>query len=270
MIMKRYTLYIDESGIRYPQHKSPPRKDGMDSFGWGGILVEKDKEGEIVASYKKFCKKWDIIYPLHSNEIRGKRDNFKWLAAYSRQGEFFCDLNLFLTKIDVVGFGVVVSRPGYNKRYTEKYGNSRWELCKTTHPILVERVVKHLIKLGEEFKLKIIFEGSSGSDNRKIIKYGQSLKSEGHPFSKPSTEKYSPLSSSIYQDVISGRHGPGTKDNIFLQIADLYVYPMVKFRYDPSYLPWHELYKSNRLIDSILESDQLFLNGIKYYCFVTE
>lgn len=268
--MKRYTLYIDESGIRYPQHKSTPRKDGMDWFGWGGVLVNKDNEEAIVTSYREFCKKWNITYPLHSNEIRGMRDNFKWLATCPQQKEFFVDLNSFLTKIEVIGFGVVVSRPGYNKRYTEKYGNGRWELCKTTHPILVERVVRHLIKLGEEFKLKIIFEGASGDENRKVIKYGQSLKQEGHPFSTASSEKYLPLSSTIYKNVISGRHESGTKNNIFLQIADLYVYPMVKFRYNPSYLPWHELYKSNRLIDSILESDQIYLNGIKYYCFSTE
>ncbi len=270
MSLKKYTLYIDESGIRYPQHKGAPRRDGMDWFGWGGVLVENSHESQIVSSHKQLCEKWKIEYPLHSNEIRGMRDNFKWLKSHPNQKDFYKDLNNFLTQINVIGFGVVVSRPGYNKRYIEKYGNSRWELCKTTYPILIERVVRYLIDLQEDFKLKIIFEGASGDENRKIIEYGKNLKHTGHPFSKATSEKYSPIQPDIYKRVISGRPEPGTKNNIFLQIADLYVYPMAKFRYDPSYLAWHELYKSKRIIDSVLNSEHLYLKGIKYYCFTTE
>lgn len=267
---KRYTLYIDESGIRYPQHKGAPRRDGMDWFGWGGVLVEKSKEEEILSLHREFCNKWNITYPLHSSEIRGMRENFKWLKTFQNQSDFFNDLNSLLTTIDVIGFGVVVSRPGYNKRFIEKYGNGRWELCKTTHPILIERVVRYLLERDEEFKLKVIFEGASGDENRKVVKYGQSLKHEGPPFSRATSDKYSPIPPQVYQEVISGRPEAGTKSNIFLQIADLYVYPMVKFRYDPSYLPWHELYKSKKIVDSVLDSDNLYLKGIKYYCFSTE
>lgn len=267
MSASKFTLYIDESGIRYPQHKGVPRKDGMDWFGWGGVLVNKADEEEIVALYKEFCKKWDITYPLHSSEIRGRRGNFQWLETAKNVEDFYADLNYLLTEIKVLGFGVVVSRPGYNKRYTEKYGNSRWELCKTTYPILLERVVRYLLSLNTDVKLKVIFEGASGNENRQVVKYAQALKNGGHPFDNSNSKKYNPISSSVYQNIISGRPEPGTKSNIFLQIADLYIYPMAKFRYDPNYLAWHELYKSNRIIDSILEPNQIYVGGVKYYCF---
>ena len=52
-----------------------------------------------------------------------------------------------------------------------------------------------------------------------VIDYGRSLKNTGHPFSKTTSDKYSPLSPEIYQNTISGRPEPGTKSNIFLQIA---------------------------------------------------
>ncbi|MEZ4200512.1 MAG: DUF3800 domain-containing protein [Candidatus Paceibacterota bacterium] len=266
----RYTLYIDESGIRYPQHKVMPREDGMDWFSWGGVLVRKQDEQEIVDKYKKFCEKWEITYPLHSSEIRGKRDKFGWLRDdETKTAEFFNDLNDFLTGISVIGFGVVVSRPGYNKKFREKYGNQRWELCKTTHPILMERVVRYLIANSDNPKLKVVFEGASGSDNKKVVNYGMALKDSGHPFDKNNAEKYSPLPCEIFQELVVGRPEPGTKSNIFLQIADLYVYPMSKFIYDPNYLAWHELYKAGRLIDSVLEPEEIYLKGVKYYCFNT-
>lgn len=232
--------------------------------------MEKEKETEVVLLYKEFCEKWNISYLLHSSEIRGKRRNFQWLKMHPNQKGFFEDLNKFLTEIAVLGFGVVVSRPGYNKRYTEKYGNTKWELCRTTYPILIERVVRYLLGLGEEFKLKVIFEGASGDENRKIVEYAQLLKTEGPPFAKTDSDKYSPLTTDVYQKVISGRPKPGTKSNLFLQIADLYIYPMAKFKYDSSYLPWHILYKSVRIIDAITEPEKLCQNGIKYYCFSVE
>ncbi len=264
----RYTLYIDESGIRYPQHGGQPRRDGMDWFAWGGVLVKKEDEDKIVEKYKEFSKKWNLKYPLHSCEIRGKRDNFSWLKNEEQISiDFYIDLNEFLTTIPVIGFGVVVSRPGYNERYIKEHGNNRWELCKTTYPILIERTVRYLLENDPEAILNIIFEGASGAENKKIVEYGKSLKNDGHPFNKATAGKYSPVTSDVYKQILSGKPKSGTKDNIFLQIADLYVYPMAKFKYDPDYLAWHKLYKSQKLIDSILEPEEIYLRGIKYYCF---
>ena len=94
MSVKKYTLYIDDSGVRYPQHKNTDRRDGMDWFGWGGILVDKSKEEEIVILYKEFCRKWNITYPLHSTEIRARRGKFSWLETSKKQNDFYVDLNV--------------------------------------------------------------------------------------------------------------------------------------------------------------------------------
>lgn len=260
----QYTLYIDESGIRHPQIKNQPRKDNMDWFCWGGILVNKNDEESIVEKYKILCKKYNITYPLHSSEIRGSRENFSWIR---KNKIFFEDLNEFLTSIQVIGFGVVVHRPGYNTRYKEKYGDNRWELCQTTHPILLERVLKYLDKNIKNPKLKIIFEGSGKEENKQIVEYTKKLKSSFKFFEKETSSKYQEIDPKLYEQIISGRPKHGTKNNIFLQIADLYIYPMVKYKYDPNYRPWNELYGAEKLINSLINTDLIEIEGIKYYCF---
>lgn len=263
----QYTLYIDETGHRYPQHKVQPRDDGMDHFCWGGVLVNQDDEEEIVTAIKALRKRWDIDYPLHSSEIRGKRDKFGWLQDEEPRAAFMGDMNDLLTQIPVIGFGVVVSRPGYNKRYREKYGAGRWELCRSAHPILVERVVRYLLRLDPEARLRIIFEGSSGAENKLIVGYTRDMRRDGHPFKKESAEKYTPLTSRVYDRVIIGDAQSSTKGNFFLQIADLYIYAMSKRKYQPAYLPWVLLYEAQRVVDALLLPEKRATEGIKYYCF---
>jgi len=263
-----YTLYIDETGNRYPQHKAGERRDGMDHFGWGGILVNQDDEQQIIDSIKGLRRKWKINYPLHSTEIRNSRDNFSWLGKDPEvKQSFLTDLNKILVNIPALGFGVVVSRPNYNQRYREKYGNGRWELCKSTHPILVERVVRYLLKVDPEARLRIIFEGSSGAENKLIAEYTREIKRDGHPFQKEVANKYVPLASRVYDRVIIGDAQHAPKSNFFLQIADLYIYPISKRAYQVNYLPWVLLYESKRVIDSMLEPHNCDNEGIKYYCF---
>lgn len=266
----QYTLYIDETGIRYPQHKGCPRTDGMDWFGWGGILVNESDEAEIVSAMKELREKWKIDYPLHSSEIRGKRKKFGWLQNDQLRGAFMSDLNDLLTQIPVIGFGVVVSRPGYNKRYREKYGAGRWELCKSAHPILIERVVRYLLQADPEARLRIVFEGSRGVDNKLIVAYTREMRRDGHPFTKENAEKYTPLAPRVYDRVIVGDAEWAPKSNFLLQIADLYVYPIAKRKYNIAYLPWVLLYDAQRVIDAHLEPKAREREGIKYYCFTEE
>lgn len=263
-----YTLYIDETGSRYPTHASVKRDDGMDHFGWGGILVNQDDEEVVVSAMKIFRAKWQIKYHLHSSEIRGVRDNFSWLSKDQNiRNDFLNDLGDLLANMPVLGFGVVVSRPDYNKRYKEEYGSGRWELCKSAHPILIERVVRYLIKEDPAARLRIIFEGASGAENDLIVEYTRHIKRHGHPFSQDAANQYTPLPSRVYDRVIIGDAQVHSKANFFLQIADLYIYPISKRAYDRAYFPWVCLYESQRIIDALLPPDRRKLEGIKYYCF---
>jgi hypothetical protein len=56
-----------------------PRRDGMDCFGLGGILVNEEDIDPLIASYKAFRKAWSIDYPFRSHDIRGGRGDFGWL-----------------------------------------------------------------------------------------------------------------------------------------------------------------------------------------------
>lgn len=262
-----YTLYIDETGIRYPKHKGNPRDDGMDWFGWAGILVAEDDESGIISEFKALREKWKIDYPLHSTEIRGKREKFSWLADEDVRSRFFTDLNKFLCSAPVLGFGVVVSRPGYNARYREKYGDGRWELCKSAHPILVERVVRYLLRIDAEARLRIVFEGSRGSANKQIVGYTRDLRRDGHPFQRETALKYTPLVPRVYDQIIVGDAEWAPKSNYFLQIADLYAYPIAKRKYDISYRAWVILYDAQRVIDALISPAERDMDGIKYYCF---
>ncbi len=263
-----YTLYIDETGNRYPHHNHSKHNDGMDHFGWGGILVRKSDEDSILVRMKELRNKWGITYPLHSSEIRNSRDNFAWLGKGEKtRVEFLENLNDFLTDLPAIGFGVVVSRSRYNKRFREQYGQGRWELCKSAHPILVERVVRYLLRVDPEARLRIIFEGSSGAENKLIVEYTRDIKRDGHPFQKDNADKYTPLAPRVYDRVIIGDAQSQPKSNFFLQIADLYIYPIAKRAYQPAYLPWVLLYESQHVIDALLDPERRPNEGIKYYCF---
>ena len=52
-----------------------------------------------------------------------------------------------------------------------------------------------------------------------------------------------------------------------LQIADLYLYPIAKGGYDPTYRPYVELMEAGRLIDAKFNEADRPLLGIKYSCF---
>ncbi|CAG1012369.1 hypothetical protein RHIZO_04239 [Rhizobiaceae bacterium] len=52
-----------------------------------------------------------------------------------------------------------------------------------------------------------------------------------------------------------------------MQIADLFLYPMAKGGYDPTYRPYRALKESGRLIDAHLSPERIPSLGIKYSCF---
>lgn len=263
---KRFSLYVDDSGNRFPDKAQTVREDGMDYFALGGVLIAESDEHDFRKITTDFKKNWGLEYPLHSTKIRGMRGDFAWLEESSKtKDNFLEDLSNMLSSLPAVGFAAVVSRPGYNKRYEIKYGPKRWWMCKTALCVLLERVAKYVKEQGGVFEIK--FEGTGKTEDAAIIKYVKELKSTGQPFDSLTSKKYNALSSVDYKNLILGDPQRKTKDNPSIQIADLYLYPMVKRKYDLEYRAWRVLFDNKRVIDSIVEEHEWPEKGIKYSCF---
>lgn len=265
MAKEKYYLYIDDSGWRYPDQDQSFRNDGMDYFALGGILTRGSDRDKIISMHSDFCASWNISYPLHSSEIRGRRNNFGWLKDDIVNERFNADLMDFMCELPVTGFAAVVDRKGYNNRYKEKYAGKPWWMCKTAFCILIERVSKHVMKLDRRFK--IICEQCGKKEDRAIVQYFRELRKEGHPFDPVTSAKYGAGESELFQQIPYGDPEFNTKKSPFLQIADLYLYPMVKGGYDKNYTLYNVLRNRGKLIDSLLNEEDVQHRGIKYSCF---
>ena len=264
---QKYYLYIDDSGSRFPDHHNTEcRLDGMDHFALGGVLI-KDEDRENVASlYTEFCRNWSINYPLHSTKIRGMRSDFAWLEESTKQRDvFLSELEEFLVSLPVLGFAVVIHRPGYNLRYRERYHGKPWWMCKTAYSILIERVVKYVAD--QEGVLIVRFEEAGKKEDRSIIQYARDLKSAGMPFATESSKAYGGLQTEDFTNHVLGEPRRKKKRNLYVQLADLYLYPMAKSKYESTYSPWVELCRNQKVIDALLGADKLPTRGIKYSCF---
>lgn len=263
---KRYYFYFDDSGTRYPDRVTPTRKDGIDCFALGGILIEDNNRASLQASHTAFCDRWNIDYPLHSTAIRGKRNDFSWLGEDPiREEQFLNDLENLLVSAPVIGFATVIDRVGYNQRYRERYGDQRWFLCKTAYTILIERVCKYVAT--QNGTLSIIFEQTGKFEDRALIGYAKDMKRQGAPFNSVTSSPYNALGSNDYRDIIEGEPKRVTKESPLIQIADLYLYPMLKSGYDSTYQPWINLMNANKIINALLPEEDRERLGIKYSCF---
>lgn len=264
---KKYYLYIDDTGSRFPDRSDDfVRKDGMDHFALGGVLVAEDDIDHIIEEHRIFCERWKITYPLHSTEIRGKRHDYAWLEASAKENErFLGDLEAFLLSLPVLGFAAVVHRPGYNARYKEKYGDKRWWMCKTAFAILLERTGKYLKSIDGVAEIR--FEGVGKKEDNAIIEYARALKRDGMPFDTARSGKYACLGAEDFKALYLGDPRWRTKKNQFVQLADMYLYPMAKRKYDPTYNPWVKLFEHKKVIDALLPEADWPQLGIKYSCF---
>jgi hypothetical protein len=266
---QKYFLYIDDSGTRFPDKTDDlVRKDGMDHFALGGVLVADKDVHDIIKRHSDFCKKWKITYPLHSTEIRGKRHTFSWLEKSAKTNEkFLGELQDLLLSLPVIGFAAVVHRPGYNARYEKLYGEKRWWMCKTAFSILLERVGKYL--KNNNGIAEVRFEGVGKREDKALIQYCKDLKKSGMPFDAKTSSKYKNLNASDFGELFLGDPRWRKKDNEFVQIADLYLYPMAKRKYDPTYNPWIKLFENAKVIDALIPACDWPECGIKYSCFDT-
>jgi hypothetical protein len=116
--------------------------------------------------------------------------------------------------------------------------------------------------------LTIRFEETGKKEDRAIIGYAKDMKRSGSPFDAGTSGAYSALGQGDYRRIIEGEPRRVTKkDSPAVQIADLYLYPMMKAGYDPLYAPWQAMLREKKVIDALLEPEDLATLGIKYSCF---
>lgn len=258
-----YHFYMDDSGTRHPDHHLILDNAKPDWFGLGGILVRKDHEEQCRRLRDEFCAKWSIESPLHSEEIRHRTKNFRWLAEdLARRQQFLTALQAMLLEMPVIGVSCVIDRPGYHRHFHEKYGKQKWSLCRTAFAISVERAGKFARERGG--RLSVFVEKSDWKTDERLKSYFTELKRTGSPFDPKTSSKYDPmdqtvLAETLYDFKIKGKMSP------MMQIADLYLYPMCQGGYNPGYYPYMMLKQAERLIDCHVEDVTTL--GIKYYCF---
>jgi hypothetical protein len=263
---KELHLYFDDTGSRNPDHEQiERRRDGMDCFGFGGILVNEEEVDALISIYKTFRKEWQIDYPFHSHKIRGGRGEFGWLKNPENAAAFLPALEDMLLTLPIIGIAAVVHRPGYVERYGDTYKERVWLMSKTAYSVLIERAAKYAIDQGRT--LRVFFEGAGPAEDREIIKYAKALKREGMPFDRNTSSQYVALGPAEFTRVVRGEPRRKTKQTPMMQIADLVLYPMAKGGYDPSYRPYRKLLDAGKLIDSHLRPEDRPTRGIKYSCF---
>lgn len=258
-------LYLDDSGSRLPDAIPPIRTDGINCFALGGVLIDEIDVPVAYEMHAEFVKKWNLSGPLHSTKIRGLRDQFRWLGNSPDRVKFFVELEDLLLSVPVIGLACAIDRPCYNDRYKSRYGAERWFMCKTAFSILAERAAKYAIRRGA--RLKIFYEECGKAEDRDLIKYMKELKSNGMPFDRGSSALYESLSPDQFRKTVIGEPRRLTKKSGIMQLADLYLYPIIKGGYDASYEPYKKLIGAGKLIDCTLEPTQVSALGIKYSCF---
>jgi hypothetical protein len=259
-------FYVDDSGTRKPDRAPTIFDSGQRKhFALGGVLVRESDESVVRKAFGELCARWGITYPLHSVDMRHASGNFKWLKRQSSEYEpFMRHLTAMFRSIPVVGLVCVVDRPGYDARYRVKYGRQQWSLCKTAFSIVVERAAKFARRTGH--KLRVLPERCSFDDDNRLLSHYNSLRNNGMPFDAGSSGKYSPLGAdelrmSLYELKFKSKTSP------LIQIADLYLWPMISERYQPGYRPYWELRGAGRLVECQLEAAELGECGSKYSCF---
>jgi len=264
---EKLLLFVDDSGSRNPDHEPPiERQDRLDCFALGGILISESDVRVAVDLHKAFVESWGIDYALHSTKIRGRRKQFSWLGHDPvRAAKFHEELANTLLAMPVLGIACAIDRPGYNARYRETYGADRWLMCKTAYAILVERAAKHAQRCNA--KLEIYFERAGRKEDRNLLSYHKALKVDGMPFDEGRSAQYESFSADDFRDVVLGDPRGQTKANALIQVADLYLYPLVKGGYDPAYPPYIDMLREKRVVDAIVDETEIASLGVKYSCF---
>jgi hypothetical protein len=260
-------FFLDDSGTRYPDRK--PGKQaihGRDWFALGGVVIRDVDEKEARRLHAEFCAEWNIKYPIHSVEVRGRTGNFGWLKDLSNQEreEFYESLYQMMRAAPVTGLACVIDRPGYNDRYREMYGSRRWLLCKTAFNVAVERAAKHARLLN--CRLRIFPERCNKAEDRTLKVYYDELRATGMPFAADTSSKYEPLTRQEFRETLYD-FKTKAKTSPMAQLADLYLWPICMGGYHASNRPYKRLIEDGKLIECLMPAEARATLATKYSCF---
>jgi hypothetical protein len=268
MSAQNFQLYIDDTGNRDLDHKSVPATSPGSPrwFALGGVIIADADYLAILAAHADFCARYNITIPLHSQEIRRRRGIYGQIARDAAAWEkFMRDLAEFLVGLPVIGIACVIDRLGYHNRYAKPYSSGMWRMPKTAYSIVAERSAKWARRHGAT--LEIFFERSGEKEDRRIEQYHKALKANGMPFAGGGAGGYAPLTAAQFSETVLGDANGVMKSAPLAQIADLYLYPMVRGRYEPEYRAYQWLCEKKKLLDHHLSADEVAALGIKYSCF---
>ena len=260
-------FYLDDSGTRHPSRDPGRRPEhGYDWFALGGVLVSEEDEVCARRLHGEFCDRWNIEVPLHSSEIRSKKENFLWLRGLNQadQHEFYESLYQLMRNAPVVGLACVMDRPGYNHRYLDMYQQQPWLLCKTAFSVVTERAAKFARDKG--CRLRVAPERCNKEEDRLIKDYYEALKEQGLPFAAETSGKYAPLSSEQFRETLYELQ-PKAKSSPMAQLADLFLWPICMGGYHASNRPYARLMEDGKLIECLLPEGTWPTLATKYSCF---
>ena len=268
-MQNEYLFYIDDSGSRELDRRPGPDNGAPDWFGFGGLLVAKADKDLVDTAITEFKSRWPQIgtAPLRSYDIRNRKNGFKWLGSMDEADmqRFHTELSDLILSLPIVVLACVIDRPGYNKRYADRYGPRRWKLCKTAFSIVLERAAKFAVHHGS--RLRIYVERCDPQTERQLKHYYEDLRTVGQPFNPTTSAKYAPLSPEVIRKTLF-EYRVKTKASSLMQLADVVLFPTCKGGYEQSYRPYQELRNAGKLID-VHCTDKNGLQGIKYSCFDT-
>ena len=87
------------------------------------------------------------------------------------------------------------------------------------------------------------------------------------PFDKERSGRYGSLAADDFRELVLGDPRRQTKANVMIQVADLYLYPLVKGGYEPEYRPYTDLMRERKIVDAIVDEAEVASLGVKYSCF---
>jgi len=262
-----YHFYMDDSGPRDPDRDRGTDSKAPDWFALGGLLINSEDEDTAKKSISAFRLRWPQMkdQPFRSYDIRNKTARFRWLADLSPEqyGMFMTQLTELVVSLPIHVLACVINRPGYNKRYIERYGPRRWKLCRTAFNIAVERAAK--LAIHKHVRLRVYAERSDKVTENQFKGYFDEMRQLGLPFDARSSGRYRPLSvdqlrSTLFEFRIK------TKHSALMQFADLVLWPVCQGGYDRNHRAYAELSNAGKLIDVLCTEDNGVL-GVKYSCF---
>jgi hypothetical protein len=261
-----FDLYIDDSGSRLPDKGDrQDRRDGIDAFGLGGILVKAEEAPSIYSLVEELRSQFHLAGPLHSTKIRCRKEEFSWLQTdKTRANAFYSSIEAIIQLMPGWVTASVVHRPGYNARYEKRYGGARWRLCRTAYQILLERCAKFAKAHGR--RLKVYAEETGKAEDRSMQEYHKNLLDNGAEFDQAQSAKYIPMTPHDLRKVVIRNVSFIQKKVPFAQAADLVLYPLIKGRYQPSYPPFRMLCEIKKVLDFALTGETVNC-GVKYSCF---